>query len=117
MEGHLMDAHSPNPTPNLQTDRPQSVSSIATATPRAATPQGLAKYEQQLKWIALVLGVLSTIAIVQNWYPWNMFISLPFCMIWIYCGWLRTEPQLKWINVLFAGFYIYGIARYFVVGA
>jgi hypothetical protein len=117
MEGHPMDAHSPNPTPNLQTVLPQSVNSISTATPRAAAPQGLAKYEQQLKWIALGLGVLSTIAIVQNWYPWNMFISLPFCMIWIYCGWLRTEPQLKWINVLFAGFYIYGIARYFVVGA
>ena len=46
----------------------------------------LAKYEQQLKWIALGLGILSTIAIIRNWYPWTMFIGLPFCMIWAYCA-------------------------------
>ena len=78
--------------------------------------RGLARYEQHLKWLALGLGILSTIAVVQDWYPWNMVISLPFCLIWIYCGWLRTEPQLKWINVLFSGLYIYGIARYFWMG-
>jgi hypothetical protein len=44
-----------------------------------------------------------------------MLLSLPFCLIWIYCGWLRTEPQLKWINVMFAVLYIYGIGRYFLV--
>jgi hypothetical protein len=76
----------------------------------------LSSYEQELKWIALGLGILSTIAIVQDWYPLNMFLSLPFCIIWMYCGWLRTEPQLKYINMLFTVFYIYGIARYFVVG-
>ncbi len=76
----------------------------------------LSSYEQELKWIALGLGVLSTIAIVQDWYPLNMFLSLPFCIIWTYCAWLRTEPQLKYINMLFTVFYIYGITRYFVVG-
>ena len=41
----------------------------------------LARFEQQLKWIALGLGILSTIAIIRDWYPWTMFISLPFCLI------------------------------------
>jgi hypothetical protein len=72
----------------------------------------LAHYEQLLKWVALVLGVISTVAIVQDWYPWTMFISLPFCLIWVYCAWLHTERQLKYINIIFAGLYIYGIARY-----
>ncbi|MDV7270431.1 peptidase [Thioclava sp. A2] len=76
----------------------------------------LAAYEPLLKNIALGLGVLSTVAIVQNWYPLNMFLSLPFCMIWIYVAWLHTERQLKWVNILFAGFYVYGIGRYFLIG-
>lgn len=75
----------------------------------------LQKYESQLKWLALALGILSTVAIVQNWYPFMMFISLPFCIIWIYCAWLHNEVQLKWINILFCALYIYGIARYFAV--
>ena len=77
---------------------------------------GIAAYEQELKWIALALGVASTIAIVQNWYPLNLFLSLPFCVIWIYFAWLHTERQLKYVNILFTGFYIYGIVRYFVTG-
>lgn len=74
-----------------------------------------AKYEQPLKWLALVLGIISTIAIVQDWYPYTMFISLPFCMIWVYCAWLHTERQLKYINIIFLGLYSYGIARYFIL--
>jgi hypothetical protein len=74
----------------------------------------LAKYEQQLKWIALGLGILSTIAIIRNWYPWTMFIGLPFCMIWAYCAWLHSERQLKWINLIFLALYGYGIADYFL---
>ncbi|MCO4838228.1 MAG: hypothetical protein KC426_09090 [Oceanospirillaceae bacterium] len=76
--------------------------------------KSLANYEQQLKWLALVLGIISTLAIVQDWYPFTMFISLPFCLIWVYCAWLHTERQLKYINIIFALLYIYGIARYFV---
>ncbi|KEO60377.1 hypothetical protein [Thioclava indica] len=76
---------------------------------------GLAAYQQELKWIALALGIASTIAIVQNWYPLNLFLSLPFCMIWAYHAWLHTERQLKYINLLFIAFYVYGIARYFVI--
>ncbi len=77
----------------------------------------LSEHERLLKNTALGLGILSTIAIVQNWYPLNMFLSLPFCLIWCYVAWLRTEPQLKWVNVLFTGFYLYGIGRYFITGA
>ena len=77
----------------------------------------LAAYEQQLKWLALVLGLASTVSIVQGWQLAAMLFSLPFCLIWIYCAWLRTEPQLKYINVIFAILYVYGIARYFVVTA
>ena len=29
----------------------------------------LARFKQQLKWIALGLGILSTIAIIRDWYP------------------------------------------------
>ena len=29
----------------------------------------LARFEQQLKWIALGLGILSTIAIIRDWVP------------------------------------------------
>lgn len=74
----------------------------------------LSDHEQKLKWFALVLGVLSTIGIIQNWYPYTMFMSLPFCLIWVYCAWLHTERQLKYINIMFSALYIYGIARYFL---
>ena len=74
-----------------------------------------ARFEQHLKWIAVVLGFLSTVCVVQGWQLAAMCLSLPFCLIWIYCGWLRTEPQLKWLNVMFASLYVYGIARYFVL--
>ena len=73
-----------------------------------------AKYEQQLKWLALVLGLASTIAIITDWYPWTMFIGLPFCLIWVYCAWLHSEKQLKWINMIFTVLYLYGIADYFL---
>ena len=45
----------------------------------------------------------------------TMFLSLPFCLIWIYCAWLHTERQLKWINILFSALYAYGIARWFLL--
>jgi hypothetical protein len=81
------------------------------------TPKTFAAFEQPLKWVALVLGLSSAISVVQGWQLAAMTLSLPFCLIWIYCGWLRTEPQLKYINMLFAALYIYGIARYFVLNA
>ena len=71
------------------------------------------KYEQELKWVALVLGIASTIALVNNWHPWPLFFGLPFCMLWVYFGWLRTEPQLKYINLVFIALYIYGIVKFF----
>ena len=74
-----------------------------------------AVYEQQLKWIAVALGVISTVCLVQGWQLEAMVLSLPFCIIWMYCGWLRSEPQLKYINMLFALLYVYGIIRYFVI--
>ncbi|MGI9309913.1 MAG: peptidase [bacterium] len=67
-----------------------------------------------MKWLALGLGIASTVAIVQDWYPYTMFLSLPFCLIWAYCGWLRTEMQLKWVNLLFCALYGYGIAKYYL---
>ena len=72
-------------------------------------------WENYLKNIAFLLGVLSVVAIILDWYPFTMFISLPFCMIWVYCGWLRTEPQLKWINMIFCILYLFGIVRYFFI--
>lgn len=75
-----------------------------------------ARFEQMLKQIACGLGIASVICVVQNWHVAAMALSLPFCLIWIYCGWLRTEPQLKWINVLFAAFYVYGLSRVFIMG-
>ncbi|WP_417250007.1 peptidase [Celeribacter sp.] len=81
------------------------------------TEQILRRYERHLKNLALVLGVASTVAIVQNWYPWNLYLSLPFCLIWLLMGWLHGERQLKWINALFAAFYVYGIGRYVMLGA
>jgi hypothetical protein len=74
----------------------------------------LAAYEQPLKWLALALGLFSTISIVQDWQLAAMMFGLPFCLIWVFCGWLRTEPQLKYINIVFSVLYVYGIARYFV---
>ena len=71
------------------------------------------KTEVLLKNIALLLGLLSAIAIIFDWYPLTMFLSFPFCLIWIYCAWLRTEPQLKWVNLIFLVIYFFGIARYF----
>ena len=72
------------------------------------------KTEKLLKNIALLLGLLSAIAIIFDWYPLTMFLSFPFCLIWIYCAWLHTEPQLKWVNFIFLLIYCYGIARYFL---
>ena len=72
-----------------------------------------AKYQEQLKWLALVLGLASTITIINDWHPWTMFIGLPFCLIWVYCACLHTEKQLKWINMIFTVLYLYGIADYF----
>ena len=72
------------------------------------------KTEKLLKNFALLLGILSAVAIIFDWYPLTMFLSLPFCLIWIYCAWLHTEPQLKWVNVIFLLIYSYGITRYFV---
>ena len=71
--------------------------------------------EQRLKNIALVFGLLSVAAVVFDFYPYTMFFSLPFCAIWIYCAWLRSEPQLKWINIVFFCLYVFGISRYFPV--
>ena len=72
------------------------------------------KTEKLLKNIALLLGLLSAIAIIFDWYPLTMFLFFPFCLIWIYCAWLRTEPQLKWVNLIFLFIYSYGIGRYFL---
>ncbi|WP_316014764.1 peptidase [Roseobacter sp. HKCCA0434] len=75
----------------------------------------LAALEQPLKWAAFALGLLSTISIVQGWQLSAMLLGLPFCLIWVFCGWLRTEPQLKYINIVFSGLYLYGIARYLLL--
>ncbi|WP_438997608.1 peptidase [Candidatus Puniceispirillum sp.] len=71
------------------------------------------KAEKHLKQFALMLGMLSALAVIFDWYPYTMLISFPFCLIWIYCAWLHTEPQLKWINIIFSCLYAYGIARYY----
>ncbi len=75
----------------------------------------VAAFEQQLKWTAVGLGISSTISLVQGWQLAAMMLSLPFCLIWVYCAWLRTEPQLKYLNIMFSALYVYGIARYFLV--
>jgi hypothetical protein len=77
----------------------------------------IASCEQPLKWVAFGLGIGSTISVVQGWQLAAMLFSLPFCLIWIYCAWLRTERQLKYINILFTAFYVYGIARYILISA
>ena len=46
--------------------------------------KALAKYEQHLTWLTLMLSLASTLAIISDWYPWTMFIGLPFCLIWVY---------------------------------
>jgi len=76
----------------------------------------MARYEQELKWLALALGLASTLALVNGWHPWPLFLGLPFCMLWAYFGWLRTERQLKYINIVFTGLYLYGIGKYFMEG-
>jgi hypothetical protein len=75
----------------------------------------IARFEQQLKWIAVFLGVASAVSVVQGWQLAAMLLSLPFCLIWAYCGWLHTEPQLKYLNIMFSILYIYGIGRYFIL--
>ena len=76
-------------------------------------PEISSKTEKILKNATLLLGLLSATAIIFDWYPLTMFLSFPFCLIWIYCAWLRTEPQLKWVNLIFLLIYSYGIVRYF----
>ena len=76
----------------------------------------LGAHERHLKQLAFALGLCSTVCIVQGWQLAAMVIGLPFCLIWVFCGWLRTEPQLKNINVVFSALYIYGITRYFLLG-
>jgi len=71
--------------------------------------------EKLLKNLALILGLFSAVAVVFDLYPLTIFLSLPFCLIWIYCGWLRTELQLKWINVVFFLVYGVGVLRYFLI--
>lgn len=48
--------------------------------------------EQPLKWRALALGLFGTVSIVQGWQLAAMLFGLPFCLIWVFCGRLRTEP-------------------------
>ena len=71
-----------------------------------------AHHEQRLKWVAFALGLASAICVVFDHQLGAMGLSLPFCLIWIYCAWLRGERQLKYINLLFAALYIYGLTRY-----
>ncbi len=75
----------------------------------------LAAYEQQLKWLAFGLGLCSTVCVVQGWQLAAMLFSLPFCLIWVYCGWLHRERQLKYINLMLTALYVYGIARYVLI--
>ena len=90
---------------------PQDETHPASATGTAL--RILAVFEQPLKWLTFALGLGSTLCVVQGWQLAAMTSSLPFCLIWIYFGWLRSERQLQYINVVFAIFYIYGIARHF----
>ncbi|MGH1454324.1 MAG: peptidase [Paracoccaceae bacterium] len=81
------------------------------------TLNSIAAFEQPLKWVAVALGFASTLCVVQGWQLAAMLFSLPFCLIWVYCGWLRSEPQLKYLNIMFSVLYVYGIGRYFLVSA
>ena len=38
------------------------------------------KSEKILKNIALMLGILSAIANIYDWYPLTIFLSFPFCL-------------------------------------
>ena len=76
----------------------------------------MSRYVQDLKNLAFALGLASAVALVMDWDPWPMLFSLPFCLIWIYVAWLNREPQLKYINILFSGLYVWGILRYFLSG-
>ena len=62
--------------------------------------------KQRLKNIALVFGLLSAATMVFDFYRYMMFFSLLFCTIWINCTWRRSEPQLKWINIIFLPLWI-----------
>lgn len=77
----------------------------------------LAHHEQRLKWLALTLGLASTVAIVQNWHPWPMVLGLPFCVIWVFCAWLHTERQLRNVNLLFTPLCAHGLLGWFVLAA
>ena len=91
-----------------------SVDSLVNTILRVSLPSEISsKSETLLKNIALLLGLLSAIAIIFDWYPLTMFLSFPFCLIWVYCAWLHSEPQLKWVNLIFLFIYNFGIARYF----
>ena len=81
---------------------------------RFLPPYISARTELRLKNLTLALGLLSAIAIIFDLYPLTMFISFPFCLIWIYCAWLHNEPQLKWLNFVFVMIYLYGIGRNFI---
>ena len=72
------------------------------------------RYLRNLKRLAVCLGVASAIAMAQGWYLGSLLVNLPFCMIWAYYGWLKSEPHLKWLNILFSALYSYGIARHFL---
>lgn len=72
-----------------------------------------AHLEQRLKWLAFALGLGSAVCVVFDNQLGAMLLSLPFCLIWIYCAWLRGERQLKYINMLFTALYIYGLWRYY----
>lgn len=71
---------------------------------------------EALKWLAVALGLGSTLALIFELHPWPMLLSLPFCLIWTYVAWLNTEPQLKYINIVFSGLYVWGLLRYFLAG-
>jgi len=89
------------------------VDSLVNSIFRVLLPSRISsKTEKLLKDIALLLGILSAVAIIFDWYPLTMFLSFPFCLIWIYCAWLHTETQLKWVNLIFLLIYIFGITRY-----
>lgn len=52
------------------------------------------KPEKSLKNIALLLGLLSAIAIFFDWYPLTIFLSFQFCLIWIYCA-VRNRASIE----------------------
>ena len=54
------------------------------------------KTEKLLKNITLLLGLLSAIAIIFDWYPLTMFLSFPFCFLrlglHIHHLWCNSKP-------------------------